>query len=141
MDEERRSTREGDDRPQKCQDGLPGSSKPRDALHTITINLEHISGKTRQQSQFFTWLPIEIRFRIYTLVMPHHRCLWVRPAASHMDNKRLEHFPSKTDPTWMPSARSRICNGSYNTFFDLVLANEIEPDRDSLALMQTCRDT
>jgi hypothetical protein len=96
---------------------------------------------TPQTSLLFTRLPLEIRFRIYSLVMPPHRRLWVRPAPHDARHGRLEHFPCSKPPgdtSWI-FARGRCCTGVNNNFFEHVRANGVQPHEDSLSLMKTCQ--
>jgi hypothetical protein len=99
------------------------------------------SSTTRQKSLMFTRLPLEVRFRIYSLAMPQHRRLWVRRASRDMNDRRLEHFPCARPPadTSRVASPGCCCVGVKNNFFEHVRANGVQPHRDSLALMRTCR--
>ena len=99
------------------------------------------SGTPPQQSPFFTRLPLEVRFRIYSLAMPQHPRLWVRPASRHTFDGRLEHFPCRRPPedtAWMAHG-GRCCIPVNNNFFEHVRATGVQPHQDSLALMRSCR--
>jgi hypothetical protein len=104
--------------------------------------IDQTSVRTQQQSFFLTRLPLEIRFRIYLLVMPQHRRLWVRPVSEHGYDGHLEHFPCNKPPAdtaWTSDAGHGCCIKINNNFFEHVRVSGIQPHHDSLALIRTCQ--
>lgn len=121
-------------------------SKSWDTFRRRRINVARVvdraSTSTQQQSFFLTRLPLEIRFRIYLLVMPRDRRLWVRPGSEHGYDGHLEHFPCNKPPedtTWATAGAYRCCITANNNFFEHVQARGIQPHQDSLALIRTCQ--
>lgn len=102
-------------------------------------------------SAFFTRLPLEMRCKVYSFVLPPHRRLWVRPVSNSLavdgdgkavSHRVLEHFPCKTPPsdtTWICPNGATCCFQTGTGFFNHVEVNGVQPDADSLALMQTCK--
>ncbi len=107
------------------------------------------------QSPFFTRLPPEIRTEIYSLILPPHKHIWIRPSPHQKQLKPatggslwIEHFPwAGAEPptdlsfdqyTYYPGAvcpaRRRVAN-----FFGFVEAEGLEPHGDALALMKCCQ--
>jgi hypothetical protein len=88
-------------------------------VHRIDQPRAH-SGKSRQQLQFSARLPIGIRFRIYTLVMPPDRIsvFWSGRLPATRITNRSNTFQDRRNMDAL--ARLRICKGSFNSFFDLV---------------------
>jgi hypothetical protein len=134
------------DRGEQSQSKVDYFSKSWDTFRMRRINvgclIDQTSVSTQQQSLFLTRLPLEIRFRIYLLVMPQHRRLWVQPVSDHGYDGHLEHFPCNKPPadtTWTPEAGHRCCIRIDNNFFEHVRASGIRPHHDSLALIQTCQ--
>ncbi|KAK4236800.1 hypothetical protein C8A03DRAFT_16586 [Achaetomium macrosporum] len=121
------------------------------AKRTLTLRCPDGSNDidTQQQSLLFARLPLEIRFRIYALVLPPHRRLWIRPVSQSAPGPNddetsgyLEHFPCNrppTDTTWASPSWFRCCTQAHNGFFENMAVNGIRPHADSLALMQTCQ--
>lgn len=131
-----------ENRPQEAQ---ARHTEPKtDAARQRTISIECMADNTkstRQTSLLFTRLPLEVRFRIYSLVMPPHRRLWVRPALHDTRSGRLEHFPCSKPPgdtSWIFSP-GRCCTGVKNNFFEHVRRHGVQPHKDSLSLMKTCQ--
>ncbi|KXX75046.1 hypothetical protein MMYC01_207766 [Madurella mycetomatis] len=120
---------------------------------TIDIGqlMQNSTNVAQKYSAFFTRLPLEMRCKIYSFVLPLHRRLWVRPAlSSHAVNEDsqavphrvLNHFPCKTPPsdtTWTYPNGSACCLQTSPGFFTYVEIYGVQPDADSLALMQTCQ--
>ncbi len=104
---------------------------------TIDLRLqEDVYGTTPQLSPFLARLPLEIRFRIYSLVMPQHRRLWPHATPLTRDSSTCPCCLLPEDTAWMAYG-SRCCMSTKHKFFEHVQAIGVRPHRDSL--MRGCR--
>ncbi len=128
------------------------------------FSTSHLFGLTscddQKQSTFFTRLPLEIRYRIYSYVLPENRCLWVRlldkketlnggpdlpePRQGRRravsNYKYMEHFPCIKKPldNCFNISLASCCSITGKGFWSRVAMGRDVPHRDSLALMQVC---
>jgi len=107
----------------------------------------------QSQSLFFTRLPIEIRYHIYSLVLPPEKRIWVRKspymhprrASSRKRNDPyiVEHFPCVnvlSNLTWLaPREKYECTRRMYADFFGHVNDRRVEPHMDTLSLLKTCQ--
>lgn len=113
--------------------------------------LEQTSLSEQEGSAFFCRLPIEIRFLIYSFVLPESKQVWARVTPSFVPRARasstveavcIEHFPVRspqTDLTWIPESPGACCAASSRGFFGRAQAYGMRPHEDALAMMKTCQ--
>jgi hypothetical protein len=129
-------------------DALPSM---RDRLIDVGPVLRRAVSSDQKQSPFFTRLPLEIRYYIYSFVLPEEKRIWARPSQHQKrppscDGRTpavVDYFPCTTPPldlTWTaPRKRGHCVGRSFTGFFDKVKAHRTQPHMDTLFLMKTCQ--
>lgn len=131
------------------------TSRPQSVRGPRTIDVGRVRQESayiaQKHSPFFARLPVEIRLKIHSLVLPSHRRLWVRPVSKSgvpdqadgtAPTTIFDHFPCATPPSdtaWLLEPNVGCCFQTRIDFFSWAEVNGTQPHAPSLALMQTCQ--
>ena len=147
-------------KPQNRRQDQSSTSGPIERVFSASHLFSLTSCDHQKQSAFFTRLPLEIRYHIYSYILPENRCLWVRlvdakerfhrePDLSETKQGRkravsnykyMEHFPCTKKPrdNCFNICPASCCSITGKGFWSRVAMDRDVPHHDSLSLMQVC---